>query len=212
MSEITNIDISSKFIETGFWTKCESEKSRRSAVQITCPSCNTNRVVTKKYIKKTLNRSGKYSLNCATCRRLKTLVKVPCSFCETEIERKIKDVKNSRSGLLFCNRKCKESAQKDFQNHNFDCIRPSHYIDGLSSYRNNLRWECVACKMNTKSLLRVHHIDGNHENNVPENLEVVCANHHAIRHLKFKDGDWVYSGKYLTPRELLEELDSVLCG
>ena len=38
----------------------------------------------------------------------------------------------------------------------------------------------------------VHHVDGNRDNNVTNNLEVVCHNCHIKRHLKKVGDEWSY--------------------
>lgn len=81
-----------------------------------------------------------------------------------------------------------------------------------------------ACGVRALWVLTIHHIDGNSRNNQPENLEVVCLNCHASRHLKrslggmeisgekekeqekgeeggCKNTKWVYDSSQLTPRD-----------
>jgi len=48
--------------------------------------------------------------------------------------------------------------------------------------KNNIPPICVGCGQ-TKNLV-IHHIDGNHQNNVIENLEYRCAKCHSKIHLK----------------------------
>ena len=50
-------------------------------------------------------------------------------------------------------------------------VRRSLFIE--AGYRCSI-WRCTA-----ESSLEIHHIDGNPSNNAPENLLVLCANHHA---------------------------------
>jgi hypothetical protein len=86
---------------------------------------------------------------------------------------------------------------------------PSHYGDVASDYRKTMEAEKKnGCKCGEKRpyVLLVHHIDGNDQNNVKENLEIVCANCHMIRHLKLVDGVWCYCTLSLTPRDKIEEL------
>jgi hypothetical protein len=52
---------------------------------------------------------------------------------------------------------------------------------------NYLKDECVICGFNEKrhlldkySVCELHHIDGNHNNNKLNNLEILCPNHHAL--------------------------------
>lgn len=53
-------------------------------------------------------------------------------------------------------------------------------------------------------------MDGDRSNNKRENLEIVCANCHLIRHLKkSQDGNWVRDYKRLTPREKIAEITAL---
>jgi hypothetical protein len=102
---------------------------------------------------------------------------------------------------------CKEKAQS-LQGSVLQ-IRPTHYKDGACSYNTTCFRlkdnECEGCGEPRKYLLEVHHKDGNRKNNELNNLEIVCANCHKIRHLKFKNGVWIFDFKYLTPRELINK-------
>lgn len=42
--------------------------------------------------------------------------------------------------------------------------------------------ECIIC--NERNIIDVHHFDGNKNNNNPENLVPLCANHHRYIHSK----------------------------
>lgn len=44
---------------------------------------------------------------------------------------------------------------------------------------------CTRCK-NSKAILEIHHADGNHQNNVPENLAIVCKKCHTVFHKEIK--------------------------
>jgi hypothetical protein len=66
--------------------------------------------------------------------------------------------------------------------------------------------KCAGCPIEKKYLLVVHHINGNHTDNDPLNLEVVCFSCHAKRHLRLTDIGWVVDYRSLTPRELLNEV------
>ena len=56
----------------------------------------------------------------------------------------------------------------------------SHYSLGDRSKPSIEKKECATCGT-TKKLL-VHHIDGNHENNDPSNLKVLCSPCHSRLH------------------------------
>jgi phage terminase large subunit GpA-like protein len=124
---------------------------------------------------------------CRNCQHKKmiTQIKFVCAFCSLEFYRRPSRKKNSRSGLFFCSRKCKDTAQSI--EHGFAEIHPSHYKNGENNYRDKaLRHypnECNRCgyKKNVK-ILQVHHKDENRQNNALENLEVLCPNCHAEIH------------------------------
>jgi len=68
-------------------------------------------------------------------------------------------------------------------------IQPNHYGtgNGESSYRRlallEYGYKCQKCGYEAnKAAIEVHHKDHNRENNTIENLEVLCANCHAIHH------------------------------
>lgn len=146
------------------------------------------------------------SRTCADKARTKERVTVFCALCSKEISKKQAALLNSKSGLYFCNRKCKYAGQK--LTANIPEIWPDHYGDGSSSYRNQVNIDmCGACGCADYWKLMVHHIDGNRENNVIENLEVVCANCHCNRHSKEVDGRRIFCTSYLTSREEVKDLD-----
>lgn len=82
-----------------------------------------------------------------------------------------------------------------------NCHKREH-IKKATKKREILNRGC-SCGNKDISILQVHHIDGNTKNNDESNLEVVCPNCYAKRHLKFVDGEWIYCTSSLTPRELV---------
>lgn len=107
-----------------------------------------------------------------------------CAHCENKIRKSKSDIAASKSGLVFCNRECKEAGQKYIKE-----IQPEHYNtgSGVSSYRkkalDSYAHMCVECGFSNIKALQVHHIDKNRDNNALENLEILCANCHLIKHL-----------------------------
>ena len=133
---------------------------------------------------------------------------VICSQCGDSFEKKPSSLANSKSGLYFCTRACKDEAQRIG---GIKEIMPPHYgtSEGRDVYRNLIKNtenpKCVGCGESSVYLLCVHHIDGNHDNNDIANIEIVCGNCHIKRHLRFDDSinEWIYSTVSLTPREKL---------
>jgi hypothetical protein len=62
------------------------------------------------------------------------------------------------------------------------------------------------CGEDKRYLLLAHHINGNHNDNNSDNLELTCFNCHAKRHLRQTETGWVVDYSALTPRHLLSTL------
>ena len=152
-------------------------------------------------------------LRCRSCsykfKSTKGRVDVKCECCSAIISKRKSGLKNSKHEVYFCNRVCKEKSQSLAGN--CEKIKPDHYGNSNGKHlwkilSKNAK-ECSSCKENKKYLLQIHHIDGNRENNIESNMEVVCGNCHIKRHLKLDiDGNWCYDTDFLTPRDLLKSL------
>ena len=117
---------------------------------------------------------------------------VECAYCGKYFVKNHSSLLNSQSGLYFCCRKHKDLAQRIESGEQFDYLRPSHYGEEQSNqYRSlafrNYPHECSICGYHDDddvSLLDVHHIDSNRENNELENLIILCPNCHRKLTLK----------------------------
>lgn len=167
-------------------------------------------------------------------------MKSNCNFCNNEFEHTSRRIKQSKSGLIFCSRTCKNRALKAAMggNSNFVSLIPHHYkwaetrkcVNCNTDTRNpkfcrtscqskhrkktrinqwlNGEWDgnvkyglssavrayllqaadykCSLCGWGERNPfsgnipIEVDHIDGNHMNNKPENLRVICPNCHAL--------------------------------
>jgi 5-methylcytosine-specific restriction endonuclease McrA len=90
----------------------------------------------------------------------------------------------SKSGLFFCCREHKDLAQR-FDG--IDEINLPHYGNGQWCYRvMALRKKGSVCERcgygKHVAAITVHHKDRDRTNNAMDNLEVLCANCHAIEH------------------------------
>jgi hypothetical protein len=135
--------------------------------------------------------NGKFC--CRTCarkwnaaQRPKPQPNVSCALCQTKFYLNDSKKNNSRSGLYFCCRAHKDSAQRLG---GITDIMPAHYGtgEGKHDYREkalaNKPMQCERCGYNAhKAAIVVHHRDRNRSNNELSNLEVLCANCHAIEH------------------------------
>src|ERR1035437_3700472 len=129
------------------------------------------------------------SMSCAGAFRSNNAAPLPkncvCILCRARFHRGASNIKKSKSGLLFCSRKCKDAGQT-IEN-GFKEMWPSGYRAGLSSYRQKaIKFygpKCAECSFSIAPLLIVHHKDGDRTNNAMDNLIVLCHNHHAMKHL-----------------------------
>jgi hypothetical protein len=152
-----------------------------------CLNCNINFNASTREV----NRgNAKFcSLKCSAihhgANRVKPKPNVKCAFCDKEFYKNKSKQSISRSGLYFCCRKHKDSAQRIG---GIEEIQPDHYGKGESSYRQIALREmpnlCNRCGYNKFiQVLVVHHKDHNRENNDLSNLEVLCPTCHWEHHL-----------------------------
>lgn len=113
---------------------------------------------------------------------------VNCALCSKAIYKNKTKKKGSKSGLYFCCREHKDMAQKVG---GIKEIMPPHYgtgaLDESRVYRrlafNTKKKICERCGYNQhEAAIIVHHKDRNRMNDSIDNLEVLCANCHAIEH------------------------------
>jgi len=166
--------------------------------------------------KKSKNRGKFCSLSCSTIfgakeRRKRRVLNVTCSYCGEKFYKNKSKMEGSKSKLYFCCRKHKDMAQRlEF---GLEEIQPDRYGNGDFAYRDlvlrNKENKCP-CGFDFKPLLVVHHKDSNRSNNAMDNLEILCTVCHGIRHMKFIDGEWKYSYKYLTPRDKIKEIENIV--
>jgi hypothetical protein len=170
---------------------------RRRAERASCVRCSTS------FLRR-LNRQDKLycSSACAQLARRKRVSAV-CEQCGSTFERTAERLGKPRHGFNFCSRECKDAAQR--LDGGVAAIRPPHYGSGITNYRGkvDLTLGCWGCGEQRPYVLLVHHIDGDRNNNVASNLEVVCGTCHMLRHLKQVDGQWRYDSYALTPREMI---------
>ena len=157
----------------------ESNGRRRKAKLVDCTQCGTS-------FKKRLawvtdkNYCGR---SCASAASKIDRIELRCDFCNKTFKRLPLKMNNSSSGLYFCTRKCKDSAQKFGSG-----VGLSSYNTGNRVYRKyafeNYQHMCANDKCgydDYDELLDVHHIDMNRMNNNLENLIILCVRcHYAI--------------------------------
>lgn len=192
------------------WFIEKGTSHRRKGKEVFCQNDHCK----KKFIDRLNGRKKYCSTLCRGIANRKQLI-LNCDCCKKTFNRVKSKLSQSKSGLHFCSRKCKEKAQSlNCQENKFNAIKPNHYGTGggKHDYRNKcftnaLSISCVDCGEVRKFLLSVHHIDGDRRNNKLNNLEIVCHNCHAKRHLRQDmNGEWIFITDSLTPRELINKL------
>ena len=163
-------------------------ESTVAKTKIDCLNCQKETYVENKEIQRGF---GKFcSRKCNGEYKSKNVVpqepNVSCAHCGVKFYKNTTKQKLSKSRLYFCCRKHKDQAQRLG---GIQAIMPSHFGpgNGKHSYRqtilNNRPAICERCQFDKHAAaIVIHHKDRNRENNTDENLEVLCANCHAIEH------------------------------
>ena len=151
----------------------------RKFTEATCEVC------TSKFTRQSrqMNEYCTCSIGCTSIAKGNT-IECTCDHCGETFPKAKSKVAASRSGKVFCSRDCKDKAQSYMIE-----IQPDHYGTGTgeSSYRHTAikthGYKCQRCGYDSNpAAIDVHHKDHNRDNNDLSNLEVLCANCHAIHH------------------------------
>ena len=138
----------------------------------------------KDFIGKEYKDKRKYCSTKCSQKGSKVRIKVSCAHCSNIVYKTNKAIKNSKSGLYFCNRKCKTTAQRLG---GIKEIMPSHYGTRQSfDYRGLFTDEelvCYRCGYDEfRPSIHIHHLDRDRTNNSKDNLIPLCANCHYGLH------------------------------
>lgn len=166
----------STYMETLLRFQHKDGKYRNNGLERICPVCSTTFVT----------RADQPSTTCGTrCRGVaaRNRVEVKCAQCGKDFELPLNRIKIPRSGLHFCCRLCKDTAQRIG---GIKEIQPAHYGTGPEDYRAKFAPDELVCKRcgydEFSVSVQIHHIDHNRENNDRDNLMPLCANCHWALH------------------------------
>lgn len=158
-----------------------------SKIEKDCLNCGEKFLAPKKEIKR---GNGKFcSRSCCSQHRVaqreKPQPNVSCANCGKEFYKNASKKRNSKSGLFFCERKCKDEAQRMG---GIKEIMPDHYGKGTRTYVSICKAHhdmiCVVC--GEDKIVAVHHYDRNHHNDDPKNLVPLCPTHHYYVHSRYE--------------------------
>jgi hypothetical protein len=157
----------------------DSGGTKRKGIKQYCPVCK----------KVFVSRADNPKKTCSTRCRDKLATKrteVSCSSCGRLFYKKTSGLSKSKSGLFFCCRKCKDTAQRIG---GIEAIMPSHYgTASVTDYRSlftDTELICFRCGYKEFSCaVEIHHKDHNRSNNNKENLLPLFANCHTALHKK----------------------------
>lgn len=113
-------------------------------------------------------------------------VTVSCGSCRKTLKRERKEVKKSKSGLLFCNKSC---AAKHNNALRTGIVHPNFTGGSNSETYRKICFayhpkKCLVC--DETLIVDVHHYDENRTNNEPSNLLPLCPTHHRYWHSPYK--------------------------
>lgn len=157
-------------------------------IKINCLFCNKEHFVREKEVKRGNGKFCSYSCSSKYNKSLipKPLPNVYCAYCNKNYYLNNSKQMASKSGLYFCCREHKDVAQRIG---GIKEIMPPHYgtAEPENSYRRTaFRFKAKICERcgydKHEAAIIVHHKDRNRNNDSLDNLEVLCANCHAIEH------------------------------
>lgn len=121
--------------------------------------------------------------------------KKSCKICGKEFGRQRFNGRLEDLGVFnrrkHCSRKCGNTK-----------VRPKHWETHHWRARKHRGLSCEACGLTEK--LHAHHVDGQPENNNPENIQTLCAYCHRFLHATAARLGWTIPGRLPTLREYTE--------
>ena len=106
---------------------------------------------------------------------------VICDCCGKNFTVNERENKFPTKGRYFCSRNCANSVGGKAKSTKYHYDEVAHYTTVAWRYHDR---KCLVC--GEENVVAVHHLDENHNNNVPENLVPLCPTHHQYMHSKHK--------------------------
>jgi 5-methylcytosine-specific restriction endonuclease McrA len=117
-------------------------------------------------------------------------MKISCTNCKKEVDRRPSDLKKSKTGNHFCSQSCAATYNNTLLRTG---INHPNYKEGGNYYKYKFikdeDAQCSRCGYNKyPEVLEIHHKDVNKKNNKLENLELLCPTCHVEEHFLNKTG------------------------
>lgn len=133
------------------------------------------------------NGAGIFCSRACSHESMRNRLQVSCTTCGKELYKTPSEIERSKSKKYFCDKSC----QTIWRNKVFSGEKHKSWAGGGSAYRDILRKTslpkaCGICRIADMRVLAVHHIDHNHKNNEPANLQWLCHNCHYLIHHKLE--------------------------
>lgn len=106
---------------------------------------------------------------------------VVCEGCGKGLYRTASQLSNSKTGVFYCNKECKQRARQ----HQAE-PKPPYRVIAFQHHKHT----CNRCDFSVVEILEVHHRNRDREDNSIENLEILCPNCHLLDHFEAGDGRW----------------------
>lgn len=157
-------------------------------VYVSCETCKSSFQAEQKEINRGYGRFC--SRTCSANRdRRSAETNCVCANCTQHFYRSPSKLRNSKSGILFCSRNCKDEAQRIG---GIKEIQPPHYNNGTRNYRDICfrihGSKCAGCGYDKHNdVVTVHHRDCDRSNNDPINLVPLCPTCHVEVHHGHRD-------------------------
>ena len=104
--------------------------------------------------------------------------------------------------VLYLDNKANTKHTNDTDSDRIDTHLTIETVNYRKVAKDKLNKGCNICGITDDYLLAVHHRDHDRSNNTVSNFEVLCFNHHVLRHLTNRNERIIYSPRGLTPEDI----------
>lgn len=172
--KLTNKEVQDR-IDISFKQKVELISdyiNKRTSIRLRCLECGYE---WETYAQTVLYTTPKNKYHyCPNCYVKKE--KFSCAYCGKEFYRVPSEIKNNVSGYFYCSRECGNKHKNQLR-------KESGEWDNSLNYRKKAfdiyEHKCCVCGWDEDfRILEVHHIDENRENNIIQNLCILCPTCH----------------------------------